>query len=136
MADFALEAALLRRNRRYVCGLDEVGRGCLFGPVVAGAVAVPMAFFTPDPAPTMLLTLALYVVAFTVSGYVLDPLVVGKKVGIGAVLLILSVLIGLQFGIVWAFLAVPIAAVIKVIALQVERFYRRSPIYLGLGKPD
>jgi len=106
------------------------------GPVVAGAVAVPMAFFTPDPAPTMLLTLALYVVAFTISGYVLDPLVVGKKVGLGAVLLILSVLIGLQFGIVWAFLAVPIAAVIKVIAMQVERFYRRSPIYLGLGKPD
>jgi predicted PurR-regulated permease PerM len=103
------------------------------GPVVAGAVAVPMAFFTPDPAPTMLLTLGLYVVAFTISGYLLDPLVVGKKVGIGAVLLILSVLVGLQFGIVWAFLAVPIAAVIKVIALQVERFYRRSPIYRGLG---
>ncbi len=103
------------------------------GPVVAGAVAVPMAFFTPDPAPTMLLTLALYVVAFTISGYVLDPLVVGKKVGIGSVLLILSVLVGLQFGIIWAFLAVPIAAVIKVIALQVERFYRRSPIYRGLS---
>jgi predicted PurR-regulated permease PerM len=102
------------------------------GPVVAGAVAVPMAFFTADPPTAMLLTLALYVGAFTVSGYLLDPLVVGKRVGIGAVLLILSVLVGVQFGIIWAFLAVPIAALIKVIALQVERFYRRSPIYLGL----
>ncbi|HOW45093.1 MAG TPA: ribonuclease HII [Candidatus Aminicenantes bacterium] len=38
MADFAIEAALLRNDRRLICGLDEVGRGCLFGPVVAGAV--------------------------------------------------------------------------------------------------
>jgi len=29
---------LLERNHRFICGLDEVGRGCLFGPVVAGAV--------------------------------------------------------------------------------------------------
>ena len=26
---------------RYVCGVDEVGRGCLFGPVVAAAVVLP-----------------------------------------------------------------------------------------------
>jgi len=38
MADFAIEAELLERNHRFICGLDEVGRGCLFGPVVAGAV--------------------------------------------------------------------------------------------------
>lgn len=38
MADFAIENELLRKNHRFVCGLDEVGRGCLFGPVVAGAV--------------------------------------------------------------------------------------------------
>jgi len=38
MADFALEAELLEGNHRFICGLDEVGRGCLFGPVVAGAV--------------------------------------------------------------------------------------------------
>lgn len=106
------------------------------GPVAAGAIAVPMAFFAPDPASAMLLTLALYVTAFTISGYLLDPLLVGKKVGIGAVLLILSVLVGAQFGVVWAFLAVPIAALVKVIALQVERFYRRSPIYRGLDETD
>ncbi len=38
MADFAIEADLLGKNFRYVCGLDEAGRGCLFGPVVAAAV--------------------------------------------------------------------------------------------------
>jgi len=38
MSDFALEADLLNKNYRAICGVDEVGRGCLFGPVVAGAV--------------------------------------------------------------------------------------------------
>jgi ribonuclease HII len=38
MADFAIEAELLKTNYRRICGVDEVGRGCLFGPVVAGAV--------------------------------------------------------------------------------------------------
>jgi ribonuclease HII len=38
MADFALEAELLKTNYCRICGVDEVGRGCLFGPVVAGAV--------------------------------------------------------------------------------------------------
>jgi ribonuclease HII len=38
MSDFAIEAELREKNFRYICGLDEVGRGCLFGPVVAGAV--------------------------------------------------------------------------------------------------
>lgn len=38
MADFAIEAGLLDEHCRLICGLDEVGRGSLFGPVVAGAV--------------------------------------------------------------------------------------------------
>lgn len=38
MADFALEAELLKTDYSRICGVDEVGRGCLFGPVVAGAV--------------------------------------------------------------------------------------------------
>lgn len=39
-ADFSWEAKLLGRGLRAV-GTDEVGRGCLAGPVVAAAVAVP-----------------------------------------------------------------------------------------------
>lgn len=33
-----LEKKLWKRGYRYVCGLDEVGRGCFAGPVVTGAV--------------------------------------------------------------------------------------------------
>jgi ribonuclease HII len=34
--DFEIQS--LDRNYNYICGIDEVGRGALFGPVVAGAV--------------------------------------------------------------------------------------------------
>ncbi|MDQ4074818.1 MAG: ribonuclease HII, partial [Chloroflexota bacterium] len=35
------ETELWGAGYRYVAGLDEVGRGCLAGPVVAGAVVLP-----------------------------------------------------------------------------------------------
>ncbi len=38
MCDYVVERGLLNQNYRYICGVDEVGRGALFGPVVAGAV--------------------------------------------------------------------------------------------------
>jgi ribonuclease HII len=38
MCDYAVERGLLNQKYRYICGVDEVGRGAIFGPVVAGAV--------------------------------------------------------------------------------------------------
>jgi ribonuclease HII len=37
------EMALFQQGYSFVAGLDEVGRGCLAGPVVAGAVILPRA---------------------------------------------------------------------------------------------
>ncbi len=39
--DFAEERVLWSRGFRHVAGLDEVGRGCLAGPVAAAAVILP-----------------------------------------------------------------------------------------------
>lgn len=39
--DFHEERVLRQRGRRFVAGIDEVGRGCLAGPVVAAAVILP-----------------------------------------------------------------------------------------------
>lgn len=36
--NYDLEERLQERNYEYICGIDEVGRGAIFGPVVAGAV--------------------------------------------------------------------------------------------------
>ena len=38
MADFKLEREILKTGHKKIAGLDEVGRGALFGPVVAAAV--------------------------------------------------------------------------------------------------
>jgi len=38
MCNYAVEKGLLNQNYKYICGIDEVGRGAYFGPVVAGAV--------------------------------------------------------------------------------------------------
>ncbi|MFI5225210.1 MAG: ribonuclease HII [Candidatus Limnocylindrales bacterium] len=40
--DFVEERDLWDRGYRFVAGVDEVGRGCLAGPVFAGAVILPL----------------------------------------------------------------------------------------------
>lgn len=41
MPSFDLEQALWQQGSRHVAGVDEAGRGCLAGPVVAAAVVLP-----------------------------------------------------------------------------------------------
>lgn len=36
--NFDIERNLIKKGYKYICGIDEVGRGAIFGPVVAGAV--------------------------------------------------------------------------------------------------
>lgn len=38
----AYEREYLKLGCKYICGIDEVGRGCLFGPVTAAAVIMPL----------------------------------------------------------------------------------------------
>lgn len=45
--DTAEERALRSLGHRSVAGIDEVGRGCLAGPVVAGAVILPPGWIPP-----------------------------------------------------------------------------------------
>ena len=37
---FIYEKEYLSLGYKYICGIDEVGRGCLFGPVTAAAVII------------------------------------------------------------------------------------------------
>lgn len=41
MASFKIERQILRQKFRTIAGVDEAGRGALFGPVVAAAVVLP-----------------------------------------------------------------------------------------------
>ena len=40
-ANFSVEQTLWSQGLQMICGIDEVGRGCFAGPVVAGAVIFP-----------------------------------------------------------------------------------------------
>lgn len=48
MADFAYEIAYGAAQGRIVCGIDEVGRGPLAGPVVAAAIILPIDQISPE----------------------------------------------------------------------------------------
>jgi len=48
MTSFEVEKSILIENRRLIAGVDEAGRGSLFGPVVAAAVILP-ARWIPRP---------------------------------------------------------------------------------------
>ena len=41
MVDFQIEREIIESGFKYVAGVDEVGRGALFGPVVSAAVILP-----------------------------------------------------------------------------------------------
>lgn len=43
-----LETELWKEGFHYIAGLDEVGRGCFAGPVVAGAVVFPQDIILPE----------------------------------------------------------------------------------------
>lgn len=45
---FDIEHSFWEQGYRYVCGLDEVGRGCFAGPVVVGAVIFPDGVILPE----------------------------------------------------------------------------------------
>ena len=42
------ENELYSKNIKVICGVDEVGRGPLLGPVVAAAVVLPVGYFNKD----------------------------------------------------------------------------------------
>ncbi|MBW5381272.1 ribonuclease HII, partial [Brachyspira hampsonii] len=42
---FVYEREYLSLGHKYICGIDEVGRGCLFGPVTVAAVIMPLEFY-------------------------------------------------------------------------------------------
>lgn len=51
MPDFQVEREFLKRGASLIAGVDEAGRGCLFGPVVAAAVILPPSFILASELP-------------------------------------------------------------------------------------
>jgi predicted PurR-regulated permease PerM len=109
--------------------------GSMTGLVVATGVAV--AQFWPEYAP-ILTVLGIFFVGQFLEGYVLSPKLVGESVGLHPVWLMFALFaFGYLFGFVGLLIAVPLAAVIGVLARFALRRYLASPFYTGepIGGP-
>ena len=109
--------------------------GSMTGLVVATGVAV--AQFWPEYTP-ILTVLGIFFIGQFLEGYVLSPKLVGESIGLHPVWLIFALFaFGYLFGFVGLLIAVPLAAVIGVLARFALRRYLASPFYTGepIGAP-
>jgi predicted PurR-regulated permease PerM len=103
--------------------------GSMTGLVLAGGVAV--AQFWPEYTP-ILIVLGIFFVGQFIEGYVLSPKLVGESIGLHPVWLMFALFaFGYLFGFVGLLLAVPLAAIMGVLARFALRRYLESPFYTG-----
>ena len=87
----------------------------IVGAFTAGALAVAIALVTNGPT-NALMVLALIILVQQIEGNVLQPMLQSKAMNLHAAIVLLSVTLGSTiFGVVGAFLAVPVAATIAVL---------------------
>lgn len=73
-----------------------------------------------------------FVIGQMLEGLVITPRIVGEKVGLAPVAVIIAILaFGELFGFVGILLAVPVAAILKVVLRVVVQRYRRTALYTG-----
>lgn len=120
-----LEVALLIG---FIAGLASIVPylGFIVGLIV-GCIAAFMQFQDWMP---LLYVLLVFGVGQLIEGFVLQPWLIGDKVGLHPVVVIFAVLAGGQlFGFVGVLLALPAAAVIKVFLAHAHERYLRSSLY-------
>ncbi|WZX23420.1 AI-2E family transporter [Myxococcus stipitatus] len=77
-----------------------------------------------------------FVVGQMLEGFVITPRIVGEKVGLAPVAVIIAILaFGELFGFVGILLAVPVAAILKVVLRVVIQRYQRTSLYMGEAGP-
>jgi predicted PurR-regulated permease PerM len=95
------------------------------------SVAVALVQFLPNWLP-VLLTVAVFAVGQVIEGYVLQPRLIGKSVGLHPVWLLFALFaFGALFGFVGLLIAIPAAAAIGVLIRFGLAAYMASPIYRG-----
>jgi predicted PurR-regulated permease PerM len=95
------------------------------------SIAVALVQFLPDWLP-VLLTVAVFVFGQIIEGYVLQPRLIGKSVGLHPVWLLFALFaFGALFGFVGLLIAIPAAAATGVLIRFGLAAYLASPIYRG-----
>ncbi|MEW6756000.1 MAG: AI-2E family transporter, partial [Candidatus Latescibacterota bacterium] len=87
-----------------------------------------VALFEPDPWVSLLKVVAVFVVVQSVEGNVVTPRIVGRRIGLHPVWVIFALMVAGSFwGVVGMLVALPLAAVVNILArVLVERYYASS----------
>lgn len=89
------------------------------GPWISGSVAFLVALIAVDPGKALQVILVFFIV-FEIEGNVVQPLVMSRAVKVNPLVVIVSVLIGIDLlGIIGAILAVPVAAALQTLIVRV-----------------
>ena len=79
----------------------------------------------------LILVLAVFGVGQLIEGYILQPFLLGDKIGLSPVAVVFAVLAGAQLaGFLGMLIALPVAAVIVVLLKHVREWYEHSALYL------
>ena len=97
------------------------------------SIIIALVQFWPDW-PWLLATVAVFLVGQLLEGYILQPRLIGRSVGLHPVWLIFALFaFGLLFGFVGLLVAIPAAAAIGVLTRYGIERYRASPLFRGNG---
>ncbi len=104
--------------------IPQVG---LFLSIIPGLL---IALVAPSVGASLLKLIAVFAVVQIIDGQVTGPRIVGGAVGLSPVWMMIAVLVfGSLFGILGMFLAVPLAALVRLVAVRVVGAYKASTIY-------
>ena len=82
----------------------------------------------------LLLVAIVFMVGQAVEGYILQPFLLGDKIGLSPVAVVFAVLAGAQLGgILGMLIALPVAAVLVVLLKHLREYYERSRVYQATG---
>lgn len=136
----------------YAVGLQLVGIqvGLIIGLVAGLASIIPYLGFAVGLTAAVVASLLQYglnwmnlglvglvfMIGQIVEGYILQPFLLGDKIGLSPVAVIFAIMAGAQlFGFVGMLLALPVAAVLVVLFRHAHRSYTASPLYLYVDVP-
>ncbi|HEY6839003.1 MAG TPA: AI-2E family transporter [Geobacteraceae bacterium] len=103
-----------------------------FGTILGIVLSVIMALLKFHDFLHPLLCLGWFGIVQALEGGVITPMIVGDKVGLHPIITILALFLGGQlFGILGMLLAVPVAAVLKVLVRSLLNVYRSTAYYTG-----
>ncbi|MEG0481612.1 MAG: AI-2E family transporter [Acinetobacter sp.] len=112
-----------------IAGLCSIIPYLGFGVGIIAAVIACFFQFGMDPK-HLLMVLAVFGVGQLIEGYVLQPFLLGDKIGLSPVAVVFAVLAGAQLaGFVGMLIALPVAAIIVVLLKHAREWYEQSQFY-------